>query len=441
MERLSGRVVAWIVGFAFLALAAVPATTAKTDRELAAERYRKAVVLLEDLHAVPKLELGVKQYELVADAFESVQRASPASGYCDDALLAAAGVYAEMVARFGSEHRDQAIHAYEFLIHEYPYSKHLDEAREQIRKLKAGERAAPAAADPKASEEQEPQPVTVSEATPPADDSGRDADEPAVAHASDAGAQVVKAAFRYEPSSESSLTAAVEGVIRPAPPSANDSTAAVRDLRFWRHPGYLRVVIELDDFAKFKYDALANPPRLYFDLYGSELSGDLLRGVSHEIDDPIVSAIRLAQNRRTKTRLVLDLKDKAAFDVDWLTNPPRMVLEVRPQGGPPPRRDSGIIDITETRPPSEQAPNDQPSERLDGDGRGGAEKDVQRSARGADFAWRRHPRACIRERRLAHAASGARSPGAAGRRVGRGGRGSRSRNSSGASARFPRRVT
>ncbi len=168
MERLSGRVVARIVGFAVLAMLALPLSTAKTSRELAAERYRRAVVLLDDLHAVPKLELGVKQYGLVADAFRSVHRASPASGYCDDALLAAAGVYAEMVSRFGPDpHRDRAIETYRFLIHEYHYSKLLDEARLAVKRLESGERIAPTAVDPEASEEADPVPAAPSKGSPP----------------------------------------------------------------------------------------------------------------------------------------------------------------------------------------------------------------------------------------------------------------------------------
>ena len=70
---------------------------------LAAERYKYANLLLEDLNSVPVAELGEEQYLLVIDAFQKVHRTSPASSYCDDALFEAAQLYREMIGRFGAE--------------------------------------------------------------------------------------------------------------------------------------------------------------------------------------------------------------------------------------------------------------------------------------------------------------------------------------------------
>src|SRR5690606_32486990 len=87
-----------------------------------------------------EMELGLEQYKLVADTFKSVHRASPASGYCDDALLAAANIHARMASRFGEDpYKKQAIDAFRYVISQYPHSKRLDEAAEAIRKLEAGE--------------------------------------------------------------------------------------------------------------------------------------------------------------------------------------------------------------------------------------------------------------------------------------------------------------
>jgi N-acetylmuramoyl-L-alanine amidase len=137
-----------------------------------------------------------------------------------------------------------------------------------------------------------------------------------------------------------------------APKRKRESVALLEDLRYWRHPEYLRIVVQLDDFVPFKYDALASPPRLYFDLFSTKLIGDLAKGVSIEIpEDPVVAAIRLGQNRESKARLVLDLSEDAVFDVAWLTNPPRMVLEVRPRNGNPAPAKAGTEQIAEAAPP------------------------------------------------------------------------------------------
>jgi N-acetylmuramoyl-L-alanine amidase len=284
----------------------------KTPREVAAERYERAQVLLVDLDAVPELELGIKQYTLVANTFRSVHRASPASGYCDDALLAAAHIHARMASRFGEDpYKNRAITAYSYLIREYPHSKLLGEARDSIRRLEAGERIAvpPVKA---------PTPARL---------------EPVVSK-TPAPAKVTN--VRYARTRGSSDTVAVGGKIQLAPKRTRESQARVQDLRYWGHPEYLRVVVQLDDFVPFQYDALANPPRLYFDLFSAKLSGKLEKGISLDVtDDPVVSSIRLGQNRQSKSRLVLDLTAEAIFDVSWLSNPPRMVLEIRPKNAVP----------------------------------------------------------------------------------------------------------
>jgi len=292
---------------------------------LAEERWERAQALLADLNAVPALELGMEQYKLVADTFKSVHRASPASGYCDDALLAAANIHARMASRFGNDpHKKRAIDAYKYVISQYPHSKLLDEAAEAIRKLEAGELVFQAETALAAEEAAENDAVVIS--GPVKTDAPLPVEIPLA----------TSTAVRYALSSGSSQTAAVGQRVEPAPSRTRESVALVQDLRYWRHPEYLRIVVQLDDFVTYKYDVLASPPRLYFDLFSAKLTGDLERGASISVrEDPVVSAIRLGQNRDSKARLVLDLAEDAVFNVSWLSNPPRMVLEIRPKKGYP----------------------------------------------------------------------------------------------------------
>ena len=271
---------------------------AKTPNELAEERWERAQALLADLNAVPELELGIEQYKLVVDTLKSVHRASPESGYCDDALLGVAHIYARMASRFGEDsYRTRAIDAYRYVISEYPHSKRLNEAAAAIGKLEAGELVFAAATTP-VEEAAGDDAVEISETA--------DRDAPAQVETATSTAKATE--VRYTPSSGSSQTVAVGQRVEPAPSRLRESIASVEDLRYWRHPEYLRIVVQLDDFVPFKYDALASPPRLYFDLFSTQLTGDLKKGASIEVpEDPVVSAIRLAQNRESKTRLVLDL--------------------------------------------------------------------------------------------------------------------------------------
>ncbi len=301
---------------AALVLASV-ALAAKSSRSTAADRYRYATVLLEDLHAAPKLELAEKQYRLVINAFRGVHRASPASSYCDDALLSAADVYAEMAARFSSaKFRTEAASAYRFLIREYPHSKLLDRARAAVARLESGEPA----------ERSAPRPVEreITRNEPPA--------QP----------QVVR-------------TVAASSEPRPnyaqrTPERKKQGLASIVDLRTLAHGDSTRVVVELDDYAPYKFDFLTRPSRLYFDLLTSRLTGTMAGGKVLSIDSPTVERLRIAQNRHTKARLVFDLREEVGYDVRWLSNPPRLIIDLRPKNAPAPRQ------VARFEPPPRAAP-------------------------------------------------------------------------------------
>lgn len=352
LRRLSGRVASFLTGLTLVAALTGGALElyAETPKELAEERWERAQALLADLNAVPELELGLEQYKLVADTFKSVHRASPASGYCDDALLSAANIYARMASRFGEDpYKKRAIDAYKYVISQYPYSKRLDEASEAIRKLEAGEPVF--LAEPTAAEDDADVAPVREDAVEisASDDVEPPAPEPVAAPAATA------TAVRYAPSSGSSQTVAVGQKVELSPSRMRESVAQIDDLRYWRHPEYLRIVVQLDDFVPFKYDALASPPRLYFDLFSAKLTGDLARGVSIDVpEDPVVSAIRFGQNRESKARLVLDLAEDAVFDVAWLSNPPRMVLEIRPKNGAPKPANRATEQVAKAAPPVKQ---------------------------------------------------------------------------------------
>lgn len=296
------------------ATASVALSQAATKRELAAQQFRKAEQLLEDLRAVPELELGEKQYDLVSGAFRKVHWITPSSSYCDDALFHAAETVAMKAERFGSDaYRQAAADAYRFLIREYPHSSLLAKAREEIARLEAGE----AAPKPQpAPQDIELEPVQVTEAQP---DPASAAPAPPVA----------------TPVSTSSTLEPLANRAQPSPDRTRKSLASVSDLRYFSQPDGVRIVVELDDYVPYKFDFLTRPHRLYFDFFTSRLAGPMIRGAAYEVGEGAVARVRLGQNRRTKARLVVDLLDEVTYDVSWLANPPRLVIQL--QGKTPPR--------------------------------------------------------------------------------------------------------
>jgi N-acetylmuramoyl-L-alanine amidase len=320
--------------FVLLALVwGTPAQGADSPREVAAERYRYARLLLDDLNSVPEVELGEAQYLLVIEAFKKVHRTSPASGYCDDALLQAANLYREMIGRFGANlYKDKSVAAYEFLISQYPHSKLLDSARQAIAEIEQGVPAPDRRANPPADEPEDEPVVAEAEDSPFAE-----APDPAAAAtppASD-GAAETAAVEGQEPLVAIQSSRSVALPVAAKPKTSNESaTGKLEGVRFWSNPDYTRVVIELDDRTEVSYDQLQSPKRLFFDLLDTRLGAGLEQESKFEVGDSFLKRIRAAQYRRNSTRVVFDLERSVYFDVVWLSNPARLVVEVRESDEP-----------------------------------------------------------------------------------------------------------
>ena len=296
-------------------LASFAPLTAKTKRQRAADHYQTAASLLADLKAVPPYELGPEQYLVVIRAFRKVWYTSPASGYCDDSLLAAANLYHQAADRFRSDqYRQRALKTFGFLVREYPHSKYQKDAQAAIEEL-----AQPIARPPASSTASlDPAPSKASQ--PP----GRKTQAPQPA-SPDAGAGVAAAtlttpALRESPAAEPTSVA----------PASPRGPARVKELRFWSNGRYARVVMEVDKETKYKFDHLPRPARLYFDLLGARLGADLRKSPALTVDDERIEQVRVGQYRRSTTRLVLDLRSPVRYRSSWLSNPPRFVVEVRP---------------------------------------------------------------------------------------------------------------
>jgi len=258
--------------------------------KLAETHYRAAAQLLKDLQAVPEAELGFEQYELVANAFGKVLRVSRQSPYSDESILHAAKLFEEIARRFSRKsYRERAADAYATLIREYPNSGLIEQAREALAALGA-------------------EPVRVE----------APASQPAQA-------VVRKASLPSQ--------ASAEAVPNPRPLARSGSK---EDVRFWSHPKYTRVVVELEEEVPFRAERLSGPDRLFFDLDGIRLERRMRPEFAVEVDDALVRRVRLGQFKHSVARIVFDLKQPVNYHATWLPNPPRFVVELRPKGEPVP---------------------------------------------------------------------------------------------------------
>lgn len=298
-----------------LAALVVQLANPATRRQQAASHFKTASQLYDDLAAVPTLELAKRQYELVISAFEAVHRVDPSSGYCSDALLRVADLYERMADRFEDDsYRLKAVESYRLVMTKYPQSRHLPTALAALARLGAGSTA------DQAPPESSPRP-----------------------HAHDAIEKIVGTLMAddlYQPNQ-----------VVPAPGGQNgQAVAAISALRHHSYEDGTRIVLQMDRPVALKYDRLASPERLYFDLFSSRLSGDLSRGTTTRFDDRLISSARLGQNRRTKVRLVLDLKSPISFDAFWLADPTRLVVDVRLEGSARPKRTAIALGVGGSEP-------------------------------------------------------------------------------------------
>ena len=300
-----GAILALTLGVLLCAVAAKSAS----KRDTAARCYRTAAQLYEDLKSVPAPELRLRQYELVANSLRKVHLTDPASGYCDDSLLRLGEVYHKMAERFGEEkYLDRAIETYQFLAREYPHSKHVPKARTIVAELGGG---------PSLPAGPEGQPVS------------------ATAQAPSAAAGVLALSDEEHPAGK---------VVNHSENSTSRRVAMISEIRHHSYVDGTRVVLQMDGPAALKYDRLKRPDRLYIDLLGSRVAEALIKGRELEINDELLSAARLAQNRNNKSRMVLDLRSAVSFDAFWLEHPVRLVVDIRAADAPRAERTALALD-------------------------------------------------------------------------------------------------
>lgn len=274
-------------GMLALLCAPLSAFAAKTGGPVSAA-YSRAELLLDDLRSVPTYELGPKQYLLVIGAFEKVAKANPKHPKNEHGLLVTGELYEELSERFKDpSYRDKAVSAYRALAARFLKSPFRSKALASLRgmgieiptKLKAG-----------------PEPAPVKET---------------------GGKVPLPVEFRSTERRTGRL-------------------AVLRRIRHWSQKDYTRVVIELDDATDIRYDRIQGPERLFFDFIGARLDPTLRPNSTIKIEDGLVQRVRAGQNHREVARVVFDLDFQANFTTSWLTNPPRLVVEMhrKPQEAP-----------------------------------------------------------------------------------------------------------
>ena len=121
------------------------------------------------------------------------------------------------------------------------------------------------------------------------------------------------------------------GVFLSAPLAAQTATQNLQviDVRFWSLPGTTRVAIETSGQFEFKSDHIPNPERLFFDIEGAKPKSAGRRIQIKNVGDQLLKRIRIAENVPGVTRIVLDLEENVSYTASQLSNPDRLIVELR----------------------------------------------------------------------------------------------------------------
>lgn len=296
-----------------LALAAVPAALAQgalaERRKQATAQFERAEKQRAALEARPAASRTLRDYNDVVAAYRRVFLITPHAVEATAALITIGSLYQQMGERFGEKHYQSAIDAYQFLIHEYPGSKHLEEALFTVGRIQLDRLAQLDAAE-----------LTFQDFRRRFPRSERAA---AAAAALERIAAVRDERRRQAASAE---VARQQSAGRPA--------AMVRNVRHWNDPSYTRVVVDLENEVQFQSARIAHPDRIYFDLYPARLSSTM-RNMRMEVEGGFLKAIRAAQNQHGVVRIVLEVDAVKDYSVFLLPNPYRLVVDVYGEGPAP----------------------------------------------------------------------------------------------------------
>jgi N-acetylmuramoyl-L-alanine amidase len=322
-----------VVALALLTPALAISTAHK--QQLAASQFETAERLRESLNGRPANERSRREYQRVIDAYRRVYYTSPVSRKADASVVAVAELLAEMGRALGNPKVSQAaITQYEFLRREYPGSRHRVEALFTIAQIYRQDLDDNEHAKAAFEEFLKRYPRS------------RLADD-----ARDALREIAKAGVRQaSKGTEDSIRQISDDTAKPA-----GKLSLVTGIRQWSTPDYTRVAIDLEKQVKYQAGRVADPDRVFFDLYDTRLAPELV-GKSFDVESGFLHKIRVAQYKRGLTRVVLDVDEVVEYSAFFLPNPDRLVIDIH--GKQPAtataRADSG--------PPSEEAKRGAPAQ-------------------------------------------------------------------------------
>lgn len=307
--------------FALTAAAShAPANPATTKRDIAEDQFDKAQQDRVALNSKPAEKRSLAEYKRVVSSYRRVYLISPRAASVSDALYTVGDLYCEMGDRFGQSYFQAAVEAYRFVIHEYPASKHNEEALLKIAALQKDQLNDPAAASKtyQAYLKQYPRSAHRREVRESL------AELALLLHSAEPGADTVSPSPKSQDTGDS--TEATDADTAPALPRDGGSPR-IRRIDTSASAGSTLVVIDLEDTVRYTSGRIRKPDRIYFDLHGARLTPDVARANVH-VEGNLLKKVRVAWYRPGIVRVVLDVSGVKDYTASLVNHPPRLLINL-----------------------------------------------------------------------------------------------------------------
>ena len=284
------------------------ASPAYADRKYdARQQFERAVRIRTVLEERPEKSRTLADYKQAVAAYQKVYLITPQAEEVTPALIAEAELYQQMAQQFDEKYFQSAIDKYNFLLKQYPESRYRSEAIFSIAQIQKNDLGRPEVAE-----------VTFKDFLKrfPNSDKAPKARQ-ALKEISDAREIV---AVKEKPPE-------IKGQIVEQRESTH-ATPHVTDIHTWNAENYTRIVVSLEDTVKFDSAHIASPDRVYFDLHKA-LIGPGLANKTIDVKNGLLKSVRVGQNREGVVRLVLDVDGARDWSAYLVSNPYRLVIEVR----------------------------------------------------------------------------------------------------------------
>jgi N-acetylmuramoyl-L-alanine amidase len=330
--KIKSPVAVLAIALALMVCASAPLfADRKTD---ARDQFERAVRLRTILESSQPKDRKITDYKQVITSFHRVYLITPQAEEVTPALIAEAELYEEMGRAFDSKYFQTAVETYNFLLKQYPGSRYRGQALFSIGRIEKDELDQPEAAEvtlkdylkrfPK-SEKSEEARAGLKEIADARDKAKEEAlkQEAAKQEAAKQEAAREEAAKLKVADNLPELKGKVVD-----PRESEKGTPRVLDVKTWNSDNATRIVVALDDTIAFNSAHITSPDRIYFDLHRAKLTPPLSKKTL-EVKSGLLKSVRIGQNRDGVVRLVLDVDGARDASAYLLSNPYRLVIEVR----------------------------------------------------------------------------------------------------------------